>query len=228
MNCKQVRAQFSPRVDNELEPTLARQVEHHLEACPDCAARWASYETTVRMVRTLPQPAPDASFVGQVLDRVRAYEAAGRFEAGRRAEEGLWSRVTRGLGRFDWGGLLFPARLSGALAFGVLAGFLLVWGGILPGFSRAPQSGTLSAQATAPAASVDTSAQAAPQIRPDRPFGDLAAELEQSRTAGKADSSAQRENQQYAQPPGFRPGDFPNGTQQVKLSGSSGRPQITF
>lgn len=81
MNCKMARSLFSARIDDDLSPMEAGSLEMHLRDCKDgCRDQWAVFESTVRMVRALPPVEPDPSFVGRVLDRVRAWEAQ---EAGR-------------------------------------------------------------------------------------------------------------------------------------------------
>jgi len=81
MNCRTARSLFSARIDDDLSPMEAGSLEMHLRDCKDgCRDQWAVFESTVRLVRALPPVDPDPSFVGRVLDRVRAWEAQ---EAGR-------------------------------------------------------------------------------------------------------------------------------------------------
>lgn len=75
MNCSQARALFSARVDFELTGPESLEHDSHLSRCGSCEREWHSFQSTVSMVRLLPVEAPSPSFVGQVLDRVRAYEA---------------------------------------------------------------------------------------------------------------------------------------------------------
>ncbi len=147
MLCKQVRALFSSRLDGELKPEDARSVQDHLSGCAGCRERWASFELTVRMIRSLPPAAPDPSFVGQVLDRVRAYEAGELADVSldRRAlarasrPSGAFGRGMAGLLAIlrpvrvplealsegvEWGRWASPLRLAGATVFGVALGFL--------------------------------------------------------------------------------------------------------
>jgi len=77
MNCSDASSLFSARVDNELDSEIAFRLEDHLEQCSDCQRQWTSFYSTIRMVRGLPKEETHPAFVGQVLDRVRAYEAEG-------------------------------------------------------------------------------------------------------------------------------------------------------
>jgi hypothetical protein len=75
MNCSEARSLFSARVDFELTGPKSLEHDRHLGNCSQCDHEWRSFQLTVRMVRTLPAENASASFVGQVLDKVRAYEA---------------------------------------------------------------------------------------------------------------------------------------------------------
>lgn len=75
MNCSEARSLFSARVDFELTGSESLEHDRHLSNCPQCDHEWRSFQLTVRMVRTLPAEMASPSFVGQVLDKVRAYEA---------------------------------------------------------------------------------------------------------------------------------------------------------
>lgn len=75
MNCSEAKSLFSARVDFELTGPESLEHDRHLSKCSQCDREWRSYQITVRMVRSLPVEMASASFVGQVLDKVRAYEA---------------------------------------------------------------------------------------------------------------------------------------------------------
>lgn len=77
MNCRQARSLFSARIDLELSREEAAEQEGHLAGCSDCRRAWTSFQTTVNLMHRLPVETPHPAFVGQVLDRVRAYEAQG-------------------------------------------------------------------------------------------------------------------------------------------------------
>lgn len=75
MNCSEAKSLFSARVDFELTGSESLDHDRHLSNCPHCDHEWRSFQLTVRMVRSLPAEMASAAFVGQVLDKVRAYEA---------------------------------------------------------------------------------------------------------------------------------------------------------
>jgi anti-sigma factor RsiW len=60
---------LSASLDLELEPAEARQVEEHLDGCPDCRAELASLERVRRIVRELPPVGAPAGFVDGLVDR---------------------------------------------------------------------------------------------------------------------------------------------------------------
>lgn len=75
MNCREARSLFSARIDLELSREGAAEQDRHLAVCSECRRAWTSLQTTVNLLHRLPVEAPHPAFVGQVLDRVRAYEA---------------------------------------------------------------------------------------------------------------------------------------------------------
>jgi hypothetical protein len=129
MNCSQVRALFSARVDFELSGEQSREHDRHLTSCRSCDNSWQSFQTTVRIVRSLPAESPSSSFVGQVLDRVRAYEAQPvptYLEPADTPPGGFTvPKITWGDRLREWAGALrspVPAFALGALVLGFLAG----------------------------------------------------------------------------------------------------------
>jgi hypothetical protein len=234
MYCRQARTLFSGRLDMELDDKQARELQQHLEVCTDCSARWVSFEMTVRLVRSLPQVEPDASFVGQVFDRVRGYEAGQRvlYPVGARrnpigALVGLW----RGLGRSPF---LLPARLAGAMAFGLLLGFAVSERADLPGMilahsSIAPPAVEGMASTGGGAAAVNGATRPGTHATA-RPFADLAEELAKNHGEALAanDSMAGSPKAPIMTMPGVQPGYPGNPGQQVLWKGSDGRAQITF
>ena len=220
MNCKQARGLFSARVDGELSSLEERELREHLSECEQgCAERWVSFEATVRLVHSLPAVEPDPDFVGQVLDRVRGYEAG--FVRPPVVARPSWRERLRGF----WGetfALPMPARLASVGVLGIALGFLLASGvdwRPLQG-AGAPNSAALDrAGDEASVARTSTSSRSAAQ--PERPFADLAGDL--SVTAGartQEDSIALDPTRQLT--PQSREGG------PIRTVKSDGRPQITF
>jgi hypothetical protein len=133
MNCSEARSLFSARVDFELTGPESLEHDRHLGNCSQCDHEWRSFQLTVRMVRTLPAESASVSFVGQVLDKVRAYEAqpvpeyldpadrpAPRDPSPARAPQ--WKERLRGI----LGPLKnpVPAFAAASLALGVLVGIV--------------------------------------------------------------------------------------------------------
>jgi anti-sigma factor RsiW len=230
MNCRQARTRFSTRVDGELDVQESGALQQHLVACPECAARWASFEATVRMVRSLPKVEPDPSFVGQVLDRVRAYEAGCHVPEPMSTRWDLSARLREVLETGLVARFLYPARLAGAVAFGLLAGFVLVHQGWMPLWSASGPMVALSSTADPSArfSGGQRSAALPGDVSRERPFADLAADLSNSSTGSGADTTDQvpAEGQQLLPPQFMEPQGGPG--QQVMLGAASGRPQITF
>ncbi len=178
MNCRQARNLFSARLDGELAPGDVQEFQRHLDSCLDgCAERWRAFRATVDLVHDLPASEPDPTFVGRVLDQVRAYEAgrlvlrpARRRLSPRTWEIGAWvSEVWRGIS------LPVPLRLAAATAFGVTVGIALAsnlnWG-FAPGTAPGTRTGVV---AMAPTSSSSQSTSASDRL--NRPFGDLIGEL---------------------------------------------------
>jgi hypothetical protein len=216
MNCKTARGLFSARIDDELSPAEAGSLEMHLRDCTGgCRDQWAIFEATVRMVRALPPIEPDPSFVGHVLDRVRAWEAQeagrpvsapvrvpwstsvpGRGLAGRLRE---WFKTGDPVSLGEWfrefaGGLagprvLVPVRVVAAVALGVVGGLAIGQQALLS--HRAASLPGLAGRTTVSAAAVPGGGvdQVQPTVNPARPFGDLAGDIPAVRAArGGADS----------------------------------------
>ncbi len=154
MNCSEARDLFSSRLDEELEPQLLATLDKHLINCDDCQIAWSSFRSTVGLVRSLPAREADASFVGSVLDRVRAYELEDAKVALTPMDKAPSSSVLQGLARrvrdwmadFEPRALLQPAPAMALgclfLGLGVGAGVSTWMGG--PG-STAVADGTLEA-----------------------------------------------------------------------------------
>lgn len=222
MNCRRARELFSPRIDHELSTTEEVRLEAHLGACAACGARWRSFASTVQMIRDLPPVGAEPNFVGQVLDRVRAYEAGRRGPAPlprRRWAERLGGLV-EGLAPRGWA---VPVRFAGAVALGLLVGFVVADRGLGPRSSTESGSTATLAQA-APAVPGGAPAAAVPSGPVPRPFGDLVEQISSRRPIPTAEDSLPPTG---AAPD--RPLDGPQGSgRQVGLIGGNGRPQITF
>jgi hypothetical protein len=259
MNCKQARNLFSARIDGELSPEEVRSLEIHVRECrAGCPEHWAEFETTVRMVRALPPIEAAPSFVGQVLDCVRAWEAQ---EAGRtirvplhalarppvfgsglsdrvwdRVRDGVWDtlwreRLSEWVGFLTGSRILAPVRLVGAVVLGVTGGFLLGQQGIL---SHRAASGPGLAQRTMVSAPAVPGSQAGPvRSMSDgaRPFGDLAGGISSVREAhGREDSTSVTPDEIGNDPGGLRNRQVnaAPGDARPRVTITDGRPQITF
>ncbi len=219
MNCRQARALFSNRIDHELATRDTQRLERHVAVCRECQAKWESFELTVRMVRTLPQAAPDASFVGQVLDRVRGYEAENRARE-REARIGILDRIRDGLEGALWRRLQLPVQLAGAAAFGLLAGFVVTQTHLLSG--RVPMTMTAAIQGSVPFSSASA---VAGVVQSRRPFDDLVGTIAERQGSGNSDSAAAVRSPSSDAASGVLQGS--GAERQVSLS-ADGRPQITF
>jgi RNA polymerase sigma-70 factor (ECF subfamily) len=58
-NCKQMFAELSDYLDEELDDSLCAELEKHMEGCEPCKAFLASLEETIRTCRTAPNDRPD-------------------------------------------------------------------------------------------------------------------------------------------------------------------------
>lgn len=221
MNCKQARGLFSARVDGELSSLEERELREHLTECEQgCAERWVSFEATVRLVHSLPTIEPDPNFVGQVLDRVRGYEAG--FVRPRTVVRPSWRQRVRSF----WAEHLtvpMPVRLASVGALGLAVGFVLASG---VDWRSMPGAGSLSANNVARPAVSSTAARSGSGDTsgdPSRPFADLAGDLSISGGARTQDDSiASTQDPNRSLTPQNR-GDGP-----VQIVKSNGRPQITF
>lgn len=126
MNCSEVRELFSARADNELPKDLHSRLDAHLIRCSTCQREWLRFRSVISALRGLPEEQSSPAFVGQVLDRVRAYEAEGARSLAPLDRSGsrpgsAWIATLR-----EWfgGGLMRPAAALavGCLAVGVAAG----------------------------------------------------------------------------------------------------------
>jgi RNA polymerase sigma-70 factor, ECF subfamily len=59
-NCKQMFAELSDYLDDELDDSLCAELEKHMEGCEPCKAFLASLEEAIRTCRAAPHELPDA------------------------------------------------------------------------------------------------------------------------------------------------------------------------
>lgn len=78
-NCKQMFAELSNYLDEELDDSLCAEMEKHIEGCEPCKAFLASLEETIRTCRTTPNEVPDAQVAAslrrEVLSKYQALMA---------------------------------------------------------------------------------------------------------------------------------------------------------
>lgn len=160
MNCRQARSLFSARIDLELSREEAAEQDGHLAVCSDCRRAWTGFQTTVNLMHRLPVETPHPAFVGQVLDRVRAYEAQGAptfldpadrpFVEPSEPEVSRWSRWRAKIEEtFAWPRPI-PVAFASALVLGVAIGFIVSRPGTdQPSGLQAEQSVTQSSEALA-------------------------------------------------------------------------------
>lgn len=58
-NCKQMFAELSNYLDDELDDSLCTELEKHMEGCEPCKAFLATLEDTIRACQTAPNESPD-------------------------------------------------------------------------------------------------------------------------------------------------------------------------
>jgi len=58
-NCKQMFAELSDYLDEELDDSLCAELEKHMEGCEPCKAFLASLDETIRACQTVPNDRPD-------------------------------------------------------------------------------------------------------------------------------------------------------------------------
>jgi RNA polymerase sigma-70 factor (ECF subfamily) len=75
-NCKQMFAELSDYLDEELDDSLCAELEKHMEGCEPCKAFLASLEETIRACRTASNDRPDelaaANLRREVLSKYQA------------------------------------------------------------------------------------------------------------------------------------------------------------
>lgn len=179
MNCSDATSLFSARVDNELESQIAFRLEDHLEQCSDCQREWTRFYSTIRIIRGLPKEETHPAFVGQVLDRVRAYEAEGDpfLEPADRPHADLTPDVSK----VTWLEVIreqlqswiqpAPALAVGSLALGVVIGIFAI------PYGQSDVGGSM-AEGTSGRASAPTNQAIDSSLSAELPFADLASEIE--------------------------------------------------
>jgi len=77
-NCKSARACFAPYVDDTLAEEESRQLQEHLQACPDCLAELAAARQAILIIRRLQEedvPLPPG-FQNRLMQRILAGDLA--------------------------------------------------------------------------------------------------------------------------------------------------------
>jgi hypothetical protein len=78
--CKKVILESSEYLDNELEPSLRRELEDHLCACPDCRVIIDTTRQTIQVYRGCePYPLPQ-SLHERLQEAIRQFHAKSRGE----------------------------------------------------------------------------------------------------------------------------------------------------
>lgn len=218
MNCRQARSFFSARIDGELSALEDRELQLHLDRCPNgCPERWASFEATVRLVHGLPVIEPDPSFVGQVLDRVRGYEAE-RLRPRFVPRPSLRARLRAFIP--EWmTAVPMAARFASAGVGGLALGFFLASGiGWRPFHAPAPAVVSSGREAVSASEERSPAPPTALATQPPRLFGDLIDDLDVTRDG--------RAREDTVTPPQHRV--LPDGAPSVHVVKGDERPQIIF
>lgn len=232
MNCKHARGLFSARIDGELSPAEASALELHLRECRDgCPENWTEFETTVRMVHALPPVECDPSFVGQVLDRVRAWEAQ---EAGRTVRlpmrgPDLGERLREWVAVLTGSRVLAPVRVVGAVALGVAGAIALGQFGVLPSQPRSSSGTAERMTAAAPGTPGGPTLSVSGSVRP---FSDLAGDIPSVRASRGGEDSIWVQPDDAGNGSTVYPGGIGNrqvlapGDAQPRVTTTDGHPQI--
>ncbi|MBN1825895.1 MAG: zf-HC2 domain-containing protein [Candidatus Eisenbacteria bacterium] len=77
-DCKKAKQRFSEYFDEILEGDSKRDLERHLDACPECRKAWNSYRSLYRQVRNLPPVEVSGDFEARLRARIRREEAPRR------------------------------------------------------------------------------------------------------------------------------------------------------
>ena len=72
MNCKEFSEYMGDYVNHTLSDEIARGVEAHLHACPDCSSLAKELESTSPLVRSLEYQKAPAGFEARLKARLRA------------------------------------------------------------------------------------------------------------------------------------------------------------
>ena len=105
-NCKSARACFAPYVDETLGEEETRQLQEHVQSCPNCLAELAAARQAILIIRRLQEedvPLP-AGFQARLMQRILAGDLAAD------------------LIDFSWQGLLATLLEMLELFFGMLLG----------------------------------------------------------------------------------------------------------
>jgi len=77
-DCKKAKECFSGYFDGLLEEDSKRELERHLETCPECRKEWNSYRSLFTAVRNLPPVEASGGFEARLAARIRREEAPRR------------------------------------------------------------------------------------------------------------------------------------------------------
>jgi predicted anti-sigma-YlaC factor YlaD len=137
MNCKATRELFSLRLDGALSFQEVRSFQDHLAQCTACSEEFVGFERTVGLVRSLPEVAPPAEFVQNVLRAARQAKApsAPMAPAWRERLSGIFETLVAAAS---------PRAAVAALALGLIVG---VGGSMVLFQSRAPRIETAATAA---------------------------------------------------------------------------------
>ena len=180
---------------------------------------------------------PDPNFVGQVLDRVRAWEDQEARRGERRPVQGfhLGDFLRNLSGQIAGARFLAPVRLAGAVALGLAGGFVIGQQGFLT--SRVAPVAGIAEQSTTSSRVRDVRADTfvPATSTPSRPFADLAAGIPAVGATEAADDSAAAPSDDLGSDPLVYTGgasshqvSVGSGDARPRVIIKDGRPQITF
>lgn len=92
MECRQARGKISAYLDHELDATSVRQMESHLQQCPECRWTLEEFRGLNEEVRSLPKIDPGADFAVRMVRTAKGSATAGAEEAPARLS--LWGRLS--------------------------------------------------------------------------------------------------------------------------------------
>lgn len=78
MNCKQRRALFDERLDEQLANDARNNFDRHVAVCPACGPAWKDYTASWQVLARLPEIEPSVGFVERTLRRLDEQDQPGR------------------------------------------------------------------------------------------------------------------------------------------------------